>query len=172
MLRAFCSRRAFIYFLEAWAQIVTVFVFADLLHGPYTAFIDNEAAKHALIKGYGKDHALNSLIGTFWCTQTCLSADPWFVRVSSEANLSDAVSRGDFSQARELQWVHIELDYMPAYQVTLRIAQDEVYAHTQACSDLYQCLAVAARPQLLHLGLLQDSFTPFRCIQTRITVPH
>ena len=47
----FGSRRAYIYFLEAFAQVFAGIVMHDILGQDHVTFCDNEAAKHALIRG-------------------------------------------------------------------------------------------------------------------------
>jgi hypothetical protein len=50
IVRAFSETRAYIYFLEALAQIIPVLVAGEYLNQYYISFVDNEAAKHALGK--------------------------------------------------------------------------------------------------------------------------
>ncbi len=92
-LRQFCTRRAFIYFLEAWAQILVGIACHELLGPRYTSFCDNDAAKHALLKGYGRDTTINNMLGLFWTFMEDIGGDPWIERASSAANLSDEFSR-------------------------------------------------------------------------------
>jgi hypothetical protein len=136
VVQLFCARKAYIYFLETWGQIVASFALAEWLDGPYLSFVDNEASKFALLKGYGKDACINNLIGTFWLDRAEHSSFPWFERVSSKANISDAISRGDFQEAREEGWLHLDLDYTETYNILRKIACDEIYAHDQAPRDL------------------------------------
>ena len=100
VLQKFCFCKAFIYFLEAWAQCIPLWSFGHLIHGPYASFCDNEAALHALIKGYGKDSGINAMISMFWAAAAQHSRDPWLERVSSKANISDGVSRSDMTLAQ------------------------------------------------------------------------
>ncbi len=48
-----------ICFLEALAHITPVLVAREHMSQYYTSFIDNEAAKHALVSGYGSVTAVN-----------------------------------------------------------------------------------------------------------------
>ena len=122
LLRRFCKRRAFIYFLEAWAQIIAAIAFKNYLRTDYVAFIDNEAAKHALQKGYGKDECINNLLAAFWTYTTKHNIQPHFERVSSQANISDEISRGDLARAHREGWKRIEFDYHLLENITEKIA--------------------------------------------------
>ena len=62
-------------------------------------FVDNTAAEHALNKGTSKNAALCWLLGSFWLWAAKRGLFVTFQRVTSQANLSDKVSRGDFSEA-------------------------------------------------------------------------
>lgn len=145
ILRRFCSRRAYIYFLEAWAQCIAIWAFATMIQEPFLSFCDNEASKHALIKGYGKDEGINALLTIYWqicCTNTC---DPWIERVSSKDNPSDGVSRDDFTLADEKGWHHIEINVTAIWPILLRAIDDEIYAVTEA-PDLITSILAAQLP--------------------------
>ena len=132
ILQRFCSRRAFIYFLEAWAQCMAIWTVAHLIEEPFIAFCDNEAAKHALVKGYGKDEGINAVFSIYWqacCQQSC---DPWIERVTSKDNPSDGVSRDDFEMAKSRKWHHYEIGTAEIWPILLRAIDDEQYAVAQA----------------------------------------
>ena len=63
LLHQFTSSRAFIYFLEAWTAVIAPVLFHPILTRPYIQLCDNEASKHAIIKGTGKHQPLNNIIG-------------------------------------------------------------------------------------------------------------
>eukprot|EP00439_Symbiodinium_sp_Y106_P043456 s4510_g5.t1 len=63
-------------------------------------FVDNEPARHALTKGFGKDDSINCLLQYSWRQIEELSLRPAWQRVTSSANVSDAVRRGDLRHAR------------------------------------------------------------------------
>jgi hypothetical protein len=152
VIQLFCTRKAYIYFLETWGQIVASFALAEWLDGPYLSFVDNEASKLALLKGYGKGACINNLIGTFWLDRAEHSSFPWFERVSSKAKISDAVSRGDFKEAQEEGWLHLDIDYSKTYDILRRVASDELYAHDQAPRDLRLALCGQVSRQLSSFG--------------------
>ena len=55
VLDATTLRRAFIYALKLYAQLMALFTLAGRLPADWMAFIDNTAGEAALKKGYGKD---------------------------------------------------------------------------------------------------------------------
>ena len=67
ILKQFSSNTAFIYLLEAWVALLAPLVFEPLLGDFYVQCCDNEAARHAIIKGVGKHQPLNALISAH-CT--------------------------------------------------------------------------------------------------------
>ena len=96
-VRHFTSRRSFIYMLEILAQILPIVALEPQLHRRCLMFVDNEPAKHALMKGYGKDDGINRLLQAAWVVLEKACIEPEWQRVSSAANVSDGVSRGDLS---------------------------------------------------------------------------
>ena len=90
------TTKAFIFWLEALAQILSLAAVAGFLSGDVVCFVDNSASEHALRKGYSKDARLTNLLGWFWAWVASKELNVFFVRVSSKANLSDAASRGDW----------------------------------------------------------------------------
>ena len=100
--------RGYIYFLEGWAQLIMNLMARPFLKQHYVSFCDNNPAMFALLKGYSSDTFLNCVIGAFWMASAHIGADPWFERVSSKANISDCVSRFDFTQAEQLGWIRVD----------------------------------------------------------------
>ena len=97
VLQEFAQRGQFIFFLEAVAQMLALFAFASELRGPYLSFIHNTAAQFTLTKGFSSDDAINTSSSIFWATAARNRCAPYFERVSSKANIADAVSRHDRS---------------------------------------------------------------------------
>ena len=83
VLKMFASRGAFIFVLEAMAQILALFAFRRELSDAYMSFVDNTAAQCALRKGYSSDETMNILASVFWATEAENGSTPWFERVSS-----------------------------------------------------------------------------------------
>ena len=65
-------------------------------------FIDNNAARDALIKGYTRETAAAALVGEFWLEEAKNASLSWFCRVPSASNPSDGPSRGDFAEVDAL----------------------------------------------------------------------
>jgi hypothetical protein len=115
-LQAMYSQAAYIYFLEALAMVLGVLI-TGILSKPnwasttrITALIDNEAAKCALIKGYGKDQGTNTLLSSFWAHCSRHQLHPTFHRVPTEANIADKISRHDTQWASQKGWQPFTLD--------------------------------------------------------------
>ena len=62
VLRAFVTRKAFIYALEVVAQVIALAAFGRWIPSAWIAFIDNVAGQCALSKGYGRDSAVNGIL--------------------------------------------------------------------------------------------------------------
>ena len=70
-------------------------------------FIDNNAARDALIKGYTSETAAAELVGEFWLEEARNASLSWFCRVPSASNPSDGPSRGDFSEVEALGSIRV-----------------------------------------------------------------
>jgi hypothetical protein len=133
-LEAFASRRAFIYMLEVLAQIVAQVAVANFL--PFVAFVDNEAGKFALNKGYGRDPAVNGLLAMYWSLAADFGWNPHFERVSSKANVSHAVSRKDFSRATAEGWTRLRAPAQGIYATVRKAATNLEFVVGTAASEL------------------------------------
>jgi len=102
--------------------------------------VDNEASKYALIRGYGKDANINSVIGMYWLLQATQGWSPWMERVSSSANISDGVSRDDFQMADRMGWHRIDVDLTKVYEILVKASDDMIFAHTEANDLISRCL--------------------------------
>ena len=65
-------------------------------------FIDNDSARHALIKGYTPSGASARLVAAFWETEATLASYSWVDRVPSLSNIADGPSRLRFDEVVEL----------------------------------------------------------------------
>ena len=148
LLQRFTSNKAYIYFLEAFAQLITVFFFCTVLDPLVTNFIDNEAAKHAVIKGYCRERAMCNLLGSFWCLCAQNGINPWLERVTSDANPSDEISRDIWDLVMHEQWTVLKVDLSPVLPILNKVAQDSVFAHKEAPTALRDELAKQAVPQI------------------------
>ena len=86
-LKHFASNKASIYFLEAWAAIITPRKIKPVLSSTYIQLCDNDAATHAIIKGSGSHAPLNNLIGSHW---TWRDREQILHRVPTHANIASA----------------------------------------------------------------------------------
>ena len=91
--------KAFIYWLEMMAQILSIAVVAPHVHGHLVCVVDNTAAEHALRKGCSKDETFTKTLACFWAWVADNKLQLSFHRVTSAANLSDGVSRGSWKEA-------------------------------------------------------------------------
>ena len=57
-------------------------------------FLDNDAARYALVKGYSPVTSAARLVGEAWLSFAACGAAVWFARVPTESNPADAPSRG------------------------------------------------------------------------------
>ena len=88
-----------IYELEILPLIVCLELWGDLLQdSPVVHYIDNDAAKASMIKGYGATDVSTTLVQHHVELEEQLQLDVWFSRVWSFSNLSDGPSRNDCSE--------------------------------------------------------------------------
>ena len=108
LLKHFASNKAFIYFLEEWAAVITPILVKPLLTPTYIQLCNNDAATHAIIKGSGSHAPLNNLLGSHWTwhNRHCLRQS--LRRVPTHANTADPFSREDFTIAEQLHWPILE----------------------------------------------------------------
>ena len=123
VLQHCCTSRDYIYWLEAVAQLISIAAVARDQFDCLICFVDNTAAEHALNKGTSKNPALCWLLGSFWLWAAKRGLFVTFQRVTSQANLSDKVSRGDFSEAEQLQCETWEPAFDRAWPDLLRLQQ-------------------------------------------------
>ena len=65
-------------------------------------FVDNDAARHALIKGASPSGPSAALAGAFWSNEERLGSFSWVERVPTQSNPADGPSRLCFTEARSL----------------------------------------------------------------------
>ena len=94
-------------------MVLTTLAFARYLDDQPLGFIDNEASKYALLRGYSSDDHINVVVATFWGHLHNMCKDIWLERVSSKANPSDETSRDEWLLATAHRWhhVHLQLDH-------------------------------------------------------------
>ena len=88
-----------IYELEILPLVICLELWGDLVKdSPVVHYIDNDAAKSSMIKGYGATDVSNRLIQRYVELEEQLQLKVWFARVPSFSNLSDGPSRNDCSE--------------------------------------------------------------------------
>ena len=135
-IAAVASHRAFIYLLEIVAQVMAQVALARFLPPAFVAVIDNEAGRFALANGYGRDSSVNGVLAAYWALAALQGWDPHFERVSSKANVSDAVSREDFSRADAEGWTRLPSPASRVYELLALTATDLDFAVGTAASEL------------------------------------
>ena len=110
-VRHFSSRRAYIFMLEVVAQLVPLLVLREELPSHQLLFVDNEPARHALTKGFTNDANMNKLLQVAWNVFEKMAWWPEWQRVNSSANVSNGVSRRDFSAAYANGWAWKDHNY-------------------------------------------------------------
>ncbi|CAE7244596.1 unnamed protein product [Symbiodinium sp. KB8] len=105
LLRQFSSDQAFIYLLEAWAAILAPMIFEPWLDNFYIQCCDNEASRHALIKGVGKHQPLNCLIAAHWTWHNRRGIAHRLERVPTKANIADALRFEDVQGVKPIHEV-------------------------------------------------------------------
>ena len=106
--------------LEIVAQVVPLMVMKNMIDKFVIMFVDNEPARHALTKGFGKDDSINCLLQYSWRQIEELSLRPAWQRVTSSANVSDAVRRGDLRHARAEGWTAVHFNWDALFEELLK----------------------------------------------------
>ena len=97
------KRRNPIYELEILPLVVRLDLWGDLIRDSLVVhYIDNDAAKASLIKGYGSTDVARRLVQRSVEQEERLQLKVWFSRVPSFSNLSDGPSRNDCSEVLSL----------------------------------------------------------------------
>ena len=81
-------------------------------------FVDNDSARHALIRGGSPSLASAYLVSAFWKAETALLAYAWVGRVLSASNIADSPSRLSFGQVRELGGLPVRPVLVQAHELT------------------------------------------------------
>ena len=92
-----------IYELEILPLVVSLELWGNLIRdSPVVHYINNDAAKASLIKGYGSTDVARRLVQHYVEQEERLQLKVWFSRVPSFSNLSDGPSRNDCSEVLSL----------------------------------------------------------------------
>jgi hypothetical protein len=95
--RRLSGKRKVIHQAELWPAAAAVKVWSDKLKGRRSLwFVDNEAARIALVKGTTHNKASASIVNDFWEVAAVMEVYAWLDRVPSIANPADGPSRGEW----------------------------------------------------------------------------
>ena len=97
--------------------------------------IDNVAAEHALQKGCSKEAKFRKLLGAFWSWVAAKSLSLSFHRVTSAANASVGICRGDLFVSQELGCQQEQFPFDRAYK-SLRALKDRALQRELALRGL------------------------------------
>eukprot|EP00438_Fugacium_kawagutii_P031606 Skav220682 [mRNA] locus=scaffold4902:34262:35326:- [translate_table: standard] len=136
VLRVFCARKAFIYFLEVAAQLFALLALKGHWPALIIAIIDNSAGLAGLTKGFGKDPCVNNLLALIWRLISHYSYHIHFEWVSSQNNMSDLISRFDFSDMVHLNATQLHCELSGLFDILIKVAKDSAYAHGSALDDM------------------------------------
>ena len=125
----------FIYFLEILDQAVGLLSNRRFLATFWVAFVDNQAGRAALAKGYGRDECINRLLAWFHHVSMRLGWMGHFEWVASTANISDKISRGSLDRAVSEGWLFLQSDLSPLWRILEKASQDMEYACGQGVHD-------------------------------------
>ena len=95
-LRAVTGHTQIIAQLELLPIYVALLAWRRLFRDPgrrVVVFVDNDAARFGLIRGYSPNLASRALIEATWQQAATLQLAPWFERVPTSGNPADAASR-------------------------------------------------------------------------------
>ena len=74
-------------------------------------FIDNDAARYALINGKSTNAATNEILHQFWEMAAANNMCIWFERVPSASNPADGPSRGDWEWCQRHSYQRIRAEW-------------------------------------------------------------
>ena len=129
------SRKAYIFFLEVNAQVLALLANRENMGPFWVGFIDNQAGKAALSRGFTADPCINNLLCFFWSLCAELKWFAHFEWVASHLNPADPISRGDGAIAAQLQACFLQEVPVGYWRLLMRIADDMQYACAQAVQD-------------------------------------
>ena len=144
ILKAYCHRKAYIYMLEITAQLAAMTILQTVMPSLVVSFCDNRAGLSALLRGFGKDPAINRILTLAW---RLVHFNRWHLHmewVASDNNISDKISRHDLALAKKFGWQEIAIDMDPFYQILMKASGDDDYVLGGALQDLVACGASAS----------------------------
>ena len=108
------NAKSFRYLLEAGVSIMAPLIFAPCLDSFYAHYCDNEAARHARIRGVGKNQPLNCLIAAHWtwhnrtgishASRECQQRPTWLIRLIDLKTFQDSYEIGCYCLSQLLRF--------------------------------------------------------------------
>ena len=135
-IEKFVSRKAFIYMMGILAAVMATIYLRAWLPPYFIMFIDNQAGRCALQKGYGKDPKVNTIITAFWSLAAHEAWFPAFQYVKSDLNISDPVSRHNTSFAENMGWDRLQVDTSALLLILEGFSQDPEASIQSLLNDL------------------------------------
>ncbi len=88
------EQKQFIGELETLAVLAAIHLWESYLVAKHVVFfIDNEASRFCILKGYSKNDAISKMVHSLASHEESVGCFTWFARVPSEANIAHAPSR-------------------------------------------------------------------------------
>ena len=111
LLATWLPRKNQIALVEIFAVVMAAAHFGPELAGRNVTFmVDSEPALDALVKGLSKFHDVIHLLTLFWHVVANFQVNAYLDRVSTDANVSDGVSRADLTAFEEWGWDRVHPD--------------------------------------------------------------
>ena len=105
LLESWGSYKQKINQIEAVVPLICLMTFPNWAKNSfYCHFIDNTSALATMIRGTSKIDSLGNIADTTWTLLAQLRCHPWFEWVPTLCNISDGISRRDFSDPWNLNW--------------------------------------------------------------------
>ena len=100
------------YELELLPIYLALYAWGGMLKSTHlVCYLDNDAARAALCKGYGSNELAQRIVGCTMQLESRFKTKSWFARVPSHSNISDGPSRLDCREVEQLGSKRIEIDW-------------------------------------------------------------
>ena len=136
LIQKFCTRKAYIYFLEVLAQMIAFLACRDIESNLVISFIDNSSGFFALKKGYCKDEAICNLIAITWRLIAMMGWHLHLEWVASQLNISDKVSRQTFEEMYQIGATQDSVYTEALFTCLKHAAADHNYTYGPALQDI------------------------------------
>ena len=101
-----------IYELELLPIYIALHIWGKRVHSTHlVCYLDNDAARAALCKGYGSTELAQRIVGCAMQLESRFKTKSWYARVPSHSNISDGPSRLDCEEVDQLGSKQIEIDW-------------------------------------------------------------